>query len=432
MTLKEVWVIFKLLFQNGKHLLQKPRLTNMKIEKLKDLIQSCHINFMLGSGISRPYLSTLNNIETLLTELSQQKELEQDISDKIKASIYKVYFSEVMWPNHKEYKYQDGDENKQGTKASYDSTLSNYKSFLIFLNEILLFRYSGILNKQINLFSTNIDLFVEKAIEDTKHEFNDGFKGRLQPTYDLSNFQKSYSKTTLQYENKSEIPVFNILKVHGSLNWEKDNDNLIHSDLSHILEAHKQLTKLDKETALHEINKDTTVIDLIETDRLLGLTNLTPTAFLEAYEKILVVNPTKEKFERSVIDDKFYELLRLYANSLERENSILFVLGFSFADEHIRDITLRAANSNPTLQIIVFAFDDDAKEDIETELRINKGSSKNNNIRVISPVEFLNANYPDKDQNKEKSKDIKHFDFKTIVNEVYKPIANLVRIKMYQ
>ena len=49
----------------------------MKIDKIKDLIQSCHVNFLLGSGISRPYLSTLGNSEILLTELSQKKGLDQ-------------------------------------------------------------------------------------------------------------------------------------------------------------------------------------------------------------------------------------------------------------------------------------------------------------------------------------------------------------------
>ncbi len=401
----------------------------MRIEKLKDLIQSCHINFMLGSGISRPYLSTLNNIETLLTELSKQKDLESDVHDRIKASIYKVYFSEVMWPNNKEYKYRDGKEDEQGTEASFDLTLKNYKSFLILLNEILLFRYSGILNKQINLFSTNVDLFIEKAIEETKHEFNDGFKGRLKPIYDLSNFQKSYSKTTLQYENKSEIPVFNILKIHGSLNWEKEGGNIIHSDLSHVLKVQEELTKLEDETILYKIEKNTKIADLIKIAKIPDSTKQSLLSFFKAYEKILVVNPTKEKFERSVIDDKFYELLRLYANSLERENSLLFVLGFSFADEHIRDITLRAANSNPTLQIIVFAFNDDAKTAIKTELRIDKGSSKNNNIKVISPSEFLNLNYPDLEHHEKKYEDIKEFDFKTIIEQVFEPIANLIRIK---
>jgi hypothetical protein len=401
----------------------------MKIEKLKDLIQSCHINFMLGSGISRPYLSTLNNIEKLLTELSTQKELDSEIYNRIKAAIYKVYFTEVMSPNLKDYEFTSGNDSEKGTEASYILTLKNYKSFLILLNEILLFRYSTILNKQINLFSTNIDLFVEKAIEETKHEFNDGFKGRLKPIYDLSNFQKSFSKTTLQYENKSEIPVFNILKVHGSLNWEKEDNNIIHSNLSHLVKIKEELNIIGKEITLQDINSKSTIKTLIEDDLILGPPKISPQAFLKSYEKILVVNPTKEKFERSVIDDKFYELLRLYANSLERENSLLFVLGFSFADEHLRDITLRAANSNPTLQIIVFAYDESSKNDIKSELQINEGSSKNNNINVLSPSDFLISNFPDENDRKKKMIDINIFDFKTIVEEVFTPISNLIRTK---
>jgi len=391
---------------------------------------------MLGSGISRPYLSTLNNIEILLTSLFKQNDLDREVYNRIKASIYKVYFTEVMWPNHPEFKkfqyiLQKG-ELIQGTMPSYNQTLYNYKSFLKLLNEILLFRYSGILNKQVNLFSTNIDLFVEKAIEETKLEFNDGFKGRLQPIYDLSNFQKSYAKTSMQYENKSEIPVFNILKVHGSINWEKKNNDIVHSDLSHLLKAQQELEKLNEKSILLRVTQDKTIKELIEEDSILNSSDVSAKSFLDAYEEILVVNPTKEKFERTVVDDKFYELLRLYANSLEKENSLLFVMGFSFADEHIRDITLRAANSNPTLQIIVFAFDDAAKNAIEAELRLEHGSSKNNNIKVLTPKEFLNINYPDKDVNEGKEKDIKHFDFNTIVNEVFMPIAKLVSVKMYQ
>lgn len=406
----------------------------MKIEKLKDLIQSCHINFMIGSGISRPYLSTLNNIEKLLTDLFSQDNLDNNVYDRIKASIYKVYFSEVMWPNNINYSdvndFIEGEELTKGTQASYKLTLSNYKAFLNLLNEIVQFRYSSILNKQINLFSTNIDLFVERAIEETKHEFNDGFKGRLNPTYDLSNFQKSYSKTTLQYENKSEIPVFNILKVHGSLNWENDENckNVIYSDLSHLDKVQEEFGKFEEEDLI-KINNDSSIKKIVSEINSNEIPKIDTASLFSAYEKILVVNPTKEKFERSVIDDKFYELLRLYANSLERENSILFVLGFSFADEHIRDVTLRAANSNPTLQIIVFAFNDTAKNDIREELKLGESSVRNNNIIVISPNEFLSVNYPDKEDNERKRKDLEQFDFKTIVNEVFEPIAELIRVK---
>lgn len=133
----------------------------MRIDKLKDLIQSCHINFMLGSGISRPYLSTLGNIEILLTDLSNRKEKDDDILDRIKASIYKVYFSEVMWPNYPQYVYVNNEENdtqlRKGTLLSYNHTLNNYKSFLTLLNEILLFRYSDKCLLKINdVFSAEI------------------------------------------------------------------------------------------------------------------------------------------------------------------------------------------------------------------------------------------------------------------------------------
>ena len=35
----------------------------MKLETLKDYVQSANINFLIGSGLSRPFLPTLGNIE---------------------------------------------------------------------------------------------------------------------------------------------------------------------------------------------------------------------------------------------------------------------------------------------------------------------------------------------------------------------------------
>lgn len=42
----------------------------MLIQELRYIIQSAHINFLYGSGLSLPYLSTLGNIETYLTRLN--------------------------------------------------------------------------------------------------------------------------------------------------------------------------------------------------------------------------------------------------------------------------------------------------------------------------------------------------------------------------
>ena len=83
--------------------------------------------------------------------------------------------------------------------------------------------------------------------------------------------------------------------------------------------------------------------------------------------------------------------MRIYANALEKENTILFVTGFSFADEHIAAITKRSAESNPTLQIIVFAFNDDEEEAFKKKLGITS-VCLNNNITILTPSKFKNAN----------------------------------------
>jgi len=71
------------------------------------------------------------------------------------------------------------------------------------------------------------------------------------------------------------------------------------------------------------------------------------------------VLPQPSKLGITVLESIYYELLRLYANELERENCLLVVFGFSFADEHIRDITFRAMK-NPTLRVVVVAYDEAA------------------------------------------------------------------------
>ncbi len=61
----------------------------MDINKLKDLIQSSNINFLIGSGMSAPYLSTLGNVENLLTEIDNDKDIKEDGRLLIKAYIIK-------------------------------------------------------------------------------------------------------------------------------------------------------------------------------------------------------------------------------------------------------------------------------------------------------------------------------------------------------
>lgn len=404
----------------------------LNIEKIKSFIQSANINFLFGSGLSLPYLTTLGNIEKWLTDLVSVSDENQ--RNVIKASIYREYFNGVIYPNT-----PDEIELNKLMDDNYDVVFKNYSTFLTCWNEIMARRSSNLLNKQINIYTTNIDLFVESAAETSRIEFNDGFRGIMNPVFDEGNFQKSYSKTSAHFQHTSEIPVFNLLKLHGSINWVTSDDNEIEikcdTRLCVINAANEELDKINRKFFV-EIESGDTIDSLkvkaYDVVKEVGFLPEIYNGFIAQYQKIIMVNPTKQKFKDTVLDLHFYELMRLYSNTLEKENSILFVQGFSFADEHISKITLRAAETNPTLLIIIYSYNDAQKDTFEKNLKIDKGGSKNNNIWIVTPTDFINENSKGKDESIKKNLEdqFKSFDFPTI-NEVYKRIGDLIPLRNY-
>lgn len=343
----------------------------MNILELRDIIQDCNLNFLIGSGMSRPFLDVLGNIESLLTELSRQR-ISQKRKEIIEVSLYKRYFDGVMLKNL--------DILNSDTGAV--DVLSHYKELLKSFNGILLNRKSTILNKQVNLFTTNIDIFLEKALDELGIEHNDGFAGRFHPKFSLNTFRKSAYTRSFHYDNTSELPVFNLLKLHGSLTWKSDDagasiefspDLRLVKDISLVQVPDECLIPVDPNTTIDQLVSESAN----KTHRVI-IRN-----FLKTYRKLIVVNPTKEKFQHTLFNQNYYDMLRIYSNQLEKENTVLFVMGFSFADEHIRDLTLRVANSNPTLVIYIFAHTTYSVNQYTTLL--NLPSIKNNNIKFIKP-----------------------------------------------
>lgn len=346
--------------------------------KIKDYFQDCNINFLIGSGASRPFLGTLGNIEKLLTELEQKSDLNSNQKKFLKFIIYKNYFDIAMKENLRlidENKYNEND------KELYE-TMEAYKNFIKTVNHILNKRAGPILNRQVNLFTTNIDIFLEKSLEEIGVEFNDGFYGRLKPKFDLSQYKRlRYNKSYFQ-DKLSESPVFNLLKIHGSINWIKENEFIYYDRNLGLIKDLKEIKIPDYLN--YKLKKEDTVEILLNQIKVQNEANeKIINDFLETYEKIQIVNPTKQKFKDTVLKQIYYDILRIYANELEKENSVLIVFGFSFADEHIRSITVRALNSNPTLTMIVFAYTKEVEEDIKKE--INKSNTTNNNILYLSP-----------------------------------------------
>lgn len=367
----------------------------MNYKTLIDYLQTANINFLIGSGASRPFLDTLGSVEVWLTKLAQEGTDLSEVQKKaLKASIFKAYFNKAI----------GGNLSKTPTD-SYQDTIKQYVSFLATLNEILNRRGNRLTPKQVNLFTTNIDTLIENAAEEVGVEFNDGFKGSVNQVFDETNFRKSISKASLHFQSVAELPVFNLYKVHGSINWEKLSNDRVGNDyqLSQVKRISEALAKINPDQlipATHDVGGVTkcyTYDELKDAVKSLVIAKDDEyDKFLAEYDKLIMVNPTKHKFQETVMDMHFYELMRLYSNSLEKENSLLFVVGFSFADEHIAKLTMRAANSNPTLQIIIFAFDENDVDDFRKYLEISKGTL-NSNVKIVTTKDLQEANADYKD-----------------------------------
>lgn len=361
-----------------------------QLSQLRNVVQSSHINFLFGSGLSCPFLSTLNSIERLLTDAQQIKN--DNLRKIVEASLFAEYFSSVMSPCIA--------ENIVGEKkTNYDNVLSNYSGFLSIWNAIVSHRSTALLDKTINIFTTNIDNLVETAAERLKLEFNDGFQGHLNPIFREDSFNNVLTKISPIYQNLAQVPLFNYIKIHGSINWmesELDFGYLTYDrslGLLHKIQDH--LKKVPDGHLVLEIDKKETIESLIKKAEAIIQSDdyVFPkeiNEFMDAYQELVMIHPRKTKFKESVIDSHFYELMRRFSNSLEQTNTVLFVSGFSFADEHIAKITMRAANTNPTLQIIVFAYKEENVKEIEDNLNL-AGVSINHNIQIMSPQQYYNV-----------------------------------------
>ena len=359
----------------------------MDLKTLINYLQAANLNFLIGSGASRPFLGVLGKIEEWLAKVSNDNSLSDDQRKLFLASVYRSYCQKAIIGNLTKTpndKYEDA-------KKAYADLLSS-------LNEIVNRRGTRLISKQINLFTTNVDTLIENAAESLAIEFNDGFRGSVNQVFDESNFRKTIGKASLHFQSVAELPVFNLYKMHGSINWKRLGDDRIGNDyqLNRVNTINVEMGKIAADGFVETEYDDAGVMKPYEYDDLLDKVKAKAAtlkdfavydSFLSAYENLIMVNPTKHKFQETVMDMHFYELMRLYSNSLEKENSILFVMGFSFADEHIAKLTMRAADSNPTLQVVIFSFSDAEEISFKKNLHFTD-SALNSNVTIITPTAF--------------------------------------------
>ncbi|RBS75832.1 hypothetical protein EB02_00558 [Enterococcus faecium] len=108
---------------------------------------------------------------------------------------------------------------------------------------------------------------------------------------------------------------------------------------------------------------------------------------IRTLSKIQIVYPTKKKFESTLVNEYYFNLLRLLSYELEKEQSTLIVFGFSFYDEHITEIVQRSLN-NPNLLVIILCFSDKSKNEIISNFNFTSNTIPNN-IKFVTPSDFI-------------------------------------------
>lgn len=300
--------------------------------EIKEIIQSGHLNFLIGSGCSQPYLSVLRDIEDKMNVEETREAAQKDYYTVIKKS--KAVLNDEL-------------ESDDAEKDKLKTARTNYESFVSSLVSMLSRRRLQIVNKQANIFTTNFDMFVEDSCERLGVPYNDGFSGQIKRVFSVSNFNKIQKYKSLQFDNTSDIPLLNVIKLHGSISWKSEGStDISYSDGSHIPDD------LDTKNGLQ---------------------------FEDGYKNIAVINPNAEKHLETVLDTNYAAMLRKFTLELEKENSILVIVGFSLADKHIKELLYGVMKSNPTLVVLYFSF---SKYDEGLDSLSEK---ENKNFYVLSP-----------------------------------------------
>lgn len=284
---------------------------------LRNLAMTKKLNFLIGSGTSSRAISLMGEISTQNLE-----ERNNILLDKVK----KVSVSLIT-----------GNYESEEDRTAAITTLNEYEEFILSISDVLNNANARTTPREAIIFTTNYDLFIEKALDNvitqTPLIFNDGARGYFNRYLDGSNYNKSFSYRGLNNNYIDELPSLSLIKPHGSVNWEQ--------------------VKGDQILIKNEVVESNPV----------------------------VVPPTGYEDETTFLNNHFHDMLRIFQLELDKPQSVLFTIGFSFQDKHIAQMIRRALN-NRELVIICFCYSQEDKKKYLNNLELSGNKS---NLKLITP-----------------------------------------------
>lgn len=177
--------------------------------------------------------------------------------------------------------------------------------------------------RRANIFTLNYDLAFEYACDELGIEYINGFVGFNERNFrpEVYNYDFFFPGDTTEGKVRRIERVIKYYKLHGSLNWVYKNQNK------------------NNPYGLYEIPIELVRMKLTNETNNLG---------------DIMIYPTSSKKEYT-LNFPYSELFRKFADRLQQPEAVLFVVGYSFYDEHINDIIYQAL-ANPSFTLIIVDF----------------------------------------------------------------------------
>lgn len=303
-------------------------------DKIKEFFNMKNVNFLFGSGTSSPAIPVMKGLLKAIRE-SELTDKEKEVFEQI-AEVKKDNIEEILGTLYSQKAYLEGigtfgsEEMDlcKGLIEKIESVIYDKLTSALLPDQIaetsekVLDHYKSLYSKvtnrnkdlsRINVFTTNNDLFNETALDSLNIHYINGFSGGLKKYFNPAFFNYSFSKRMDTSLEKFE-PVNNMVylyKIHGSVNWIEDSSNA--NSYFNIRE-------------LTEIESD--------------------------YNGKAMIYPTPLKQNKS-LGSPYVDLFREFQHKLLEPNSVLFVIGYSFNDEHINDIIYRSLVTNGSLILCI-------------------------------------------------------------------------------
>lgn len=227
---------------------------------------------------------------------------------------------------------------KKNTDYSYDRNKLKHGAILN-----LLIKKIKSPNK-LSVVTTNYDTLFEEAGANLNYIVFDGFNFVEDSKFESDIFdwnlirEVPIMKTSeLEYRDK----VFNLIKIHGSLTWERGNDGNIYRK---------------KKDAINNVNNT------------------------------VMIFPSSDKYAQSY-QEPYFELFTKFQELLKKQNTLLITTGFSFSDNHISKMITQAIKNNSSLTVVVSDFNINQQSDNWEEIT--------HLMKEHNPIVFLKATLND-------------------------------------